>query len=92
MVPLQRLQETVLSGQFEILMNIMLSVNALTVIISSIYDINDIDAPAIFDILEIFFTFIYVVEVFIKCAVLSWGEYWTSSASNKFDCVTSLLL
>jgi len=73
-------------------MNTILLINSLTVAINSMYDLNDLSPPDFLNNLELWFSFIYVTEVFLKCSVLSWGEYWVSSSSNKFDCVTSFLL
>ncbi len=89
---LEKLQEFVFGGKLEVVMNWILLVNSLTVAINSVYDLNDIPPPEFSDNLELWFSFIYVTEVLLKCAVLSWGEYWVSSSSNKFDCVTSFLL
>lgn len=89
---LEKLQEFVFAGKLEVVMNTILLINSLTVAINSMYDLNDLTPPEFLNRLELAFSFIYVMEVFLKCSVLSWGEYWVSSSSNQFDCVTSFLL
>jgi len=77
---------------FDRLMNQVLLANLILVVAQSAYNLNDWGEPPPFlGYLDIFFAFAYLVEVIVKLAVKSMGEYW-SFVANQFDFFTTWLL
>lgn len=76
---------------FDRLMTVVLIVNLLLVVLETSYDLNNVKEPAYFDYLELLFSFVYLGEVAIKLAVISFEEYW-SLGSNRFDLFSTILL
>jgi len=72
-------------------MNVVLLMNLALVIVETIFDLNQSPEPPCFEWLELAFSFIYLVEVGAKLAVVSFKEYWSCS-SNQFDFLSTMLL
>merc|ERR1719446_1157730 len=79
------------TGRFDNAMNCVLVVNFVMIILESYYDLHDLPEPGILANLELQFSFIYVCELVCKFSVISWGEFWSSSA-NAFDFWTTIIL
>jgi len=78
-------------SRFDIIMNVVLFANVVWIITQSVYDLNDVDEPAWFQGIDIFFCVSYVLEVLLKLSWWTWSEYWTSN-DNRFDFVTTVIL
>lgn len=83
--------ETFPGSTFDRIMNVVLGINVVFIVVESVFDVRNIPEPAVFDQMDLVFTYVYLLEVCVKLSVWSWGEYW-SSFENKFDFITSLLL
>eukprot|EP00929_Paragymnodinium_shiwhaense_P023455 TRINITY_DN14675_c0_g1_i1.p1 TRINITY_DN14675_c0_g1~~TRINITY_DN14675_c0_g1_i1.p1 ORF type:complete len:924 (-),score=174.45 TRINITY_DN14675_c0_g1_i1:288-3059(-) len=79
------------SGKFESLMNFVLTLNLVLVVTESTYDLRHLPEPEVLEDLELYFSFIYVGEVFLKLTVYSFRHYWSPRA-NQFDFFTTWLL
>jgi len=76
---------------FDVFMNCVLGVNVAWIVFQSAIDLNDVAEPDFFEFIDIFFCFIYLLEVWLKLCYWSWGEYWTSM-DNRFDFFTTMIL
>jgi hypothetical protein len=79
-------------GKFDAFMNYVLLVNLLLVIAETVNDLKGNEETPLMENLELFFSFIYVLEVGLNMCIYSWGEY-SSSRANQFDffCTWALL-
>jgi len=69
----------------------VLCANGVFVCLESSNELARVEQPEIFKWLDVFFSFIYMVDVIIKLLVISWSSYW-SHAANRFDFVVSIAL
>eukprot|EP00971_Amphidinium_carterae_P066189 1311019-Amphidinium_carterae.1 len=69
----------------------VLAMNSLVIVLESVYDFNDWKEPHFFEVLDCFFSFIYLLEVAVKLLIWSWEEYW-ADIPNRFDFATSVTL
>mmetsp|Transcript_60142 Transcript_60142/g.111529 ORF Transcript_60142/g.111529 Transcript_60142/m.111529 type:complete len:779 (+) Transcript_60142:60-2396(+) len=69
----------------------VLALNSLFIVVESVYDFNDWKEPHFFELLDCFFSFIYLLEVGVKLLIWSWEEYWVHM-TNRFDFITSIVL
>jgi len=76
---------------FDIFINCVLGLNVAWIVFQSYIDLNDLVEPDLFQIIDIFFCFIYLAEVWLKLCYWSWREYWTS-VDNRFDFFTTMIL
>jgi len=76
---------------FDRFMNVMLAVNVVWMILQSCYDLNDITEPDFFSSIDLFFSFVYLLEVGLKLCNWSWNEYWIDN-DNRFDFATTMIL
>jgi len=84
-------QERFNGSVFDIFMNCVLGVNVAWIVFQSYIDLNNLAEPDFFEVIDIFFCFIYLAEVWLKLCYWSWGEYWTSM-DNRFDFLTTMVL
>lgn len=76
---------------FDKFMNFVLAVNVFWVLLQSAVDLNDMKEPDFFQMIDLFFSLIYLLEVGLKLLYWSWGEYWQNN-DNRFDFITTLIL
>eukprot|EP00401_Gymnodinium_catenatum_P082966 CAMPEP_0117538774 /NCGR_PEP_ID=MMETSP0784-20121206/42650_1 /TAXON_ID=39447 /ORGANISM="" /LENGTH=412 /DNA_ID=CAMNT_0005335395 /DNA_START=526 /DNA_END=1764 /DNA_ORIENTATION=- len=84
-------REFVENGTFDTMMNGVLMLNLVLVVVETSFDLGGGEEPKILEDLELWFSFVYVVEVLLKLSIWSFPEYW-SATSNKFDFFTTWLL
>merc|ERR1712014_176743 len=72
-------------------MNWILFMNFIDVVLKSALEMNQKPVPSWMGSVDLIFTVLYVVEVFAKLTVKSFGEYW-SFGTNRFDFFTTWLL
>jgi len=83
--------ETFNGSMFDKVMQLTLVLNAMFVILSSYFDLDDLTEPSMFWTVDVFFSLIYVPEVLIKLSIWSFGEYWAQT-DCKFDFITTIVL
>ena len=72
-------------------MNVVIGLNVFWVVTQSIIDLNNWEEPMDFMFVDLFFSFIYVLEAVLKLCHWSFAEYWYYG-DNRFDLITSVLL
>jgi len=72
-------------------MSIILGANTAWVVVLCAVDLNDLVEPAWFSPVNVFFSFVYLVEVALKLSYWSWGQYWLST-DNRFDFTSTMIL
>lgn len=78
-------------GKLSYCMDLTLVLNFVLIVISSGYDLQDIDAPSWTNIFDKTFSIFYCVDVLLNLAVMSVGTY-LSDSSSCFDFVTTLMV
>lgn len=78
-------------SKFDYFMDGVLILNVLWVIFESYYDLNDMTEAPYFAHIDLFFSFVYLLDVFVKLLIWSWQEYWFFT-DNRFDFATTLIL
>lgn len=76
---------------FDKFMNFVLAMNVVWVVFQSVIDLNNMEEPGFFQAIDVFFSFIYLLEVGLKLCYWSWGEYWQNN-DNRFDFVSTMVL
>jgi len=77
---------------FDRLMNWVLATNVLFMVIESYWDFTDNeDWKSLTDKVDLFYSFVYFIEIGGKFATWSWAEYWTSF-DNRFDFYSTWIL
>mmetsp|Transcript_70585 Transcript_70585/g.140057 ORF Transcript_70585/g.140057 Transcript_70585/m.140057 type:complete len:774 (-) Transcript_70585:78-2399(-) len=76
---------------FDMFMNCVLGLNVAWIVFQSYIDLNNLEEADFFQVIDIFFCFIYLAEVWFKLGYWSWAEYWTS-VDNRFDFFTTMIL
>lgn len=76
---------------FDQFVNAVLAFNFVWMLLESYYDFSNMEEPSLFSHFDLFFSFIYLVEVGLKLCYWSWEEYWTST-DNRFDFFTTVVL
>eukprot|EP00811_Abedinium_folium_P034556 NODE_7428_length_1579_cov_3.674931.p1 GENE.NODE_7428_length_1579_cov_3.674931~~NODE_7428_length_1579_cov_3.674931.p1 ORF type:complete len:384 (-),score=111.13 NODE_7428_length_1579_cov_3.674931:428-1510(-) len=79
------------SGNLELATGIVLALNAVFIFFQSYIELNHLQRPEIFEMIEFFFSVIYMVEVVMKLLVISFFNYM-SDHGNQFDFGVSFLL
>lgn len=90
----QRIAAYVRSESFDYVMNGFMFFNVIVVLIETTMDLKGNDTATsvlIFSLIECAFSFVYILEMFLKIASLGFSKYW-SDFGNQFDfCVAWLL-
>jgi hypothetical protein len=88
---LRPLQAWVENGNHDILMSVLIWINACCILFDSILDLNNITSAFPADLLEFLFACVYVMDVFFRLSLTSFEHYWHCSR-NKFDFFSSWIL
>jgi len=74
-------------------MTSVLTANVAWIVLESIFELNHfaVAASPWLEVVDLFFTFIYLVEVALKLSWWSWSEYWCMQ-DNRFDFTTTMIL
>lgn len=78
-------------------MDIVLRVNVFFMLVESLFDFYPLlgfrkgKEPQCFQSIDLFFSFVYILEVVMKLCIWSWQEYWTSY-DNRFDFISTAAL
>jgi len=75
----------------DVAMNCVLAANVLWVLAESFIDLNDLEEPPFLKQVDLFFSFVYVLEALLKLSHWSVAEYW-HEVDNRFDFITSMVL
>ncbi|CAK9044310.1 Two pore calcium channel protein 1A (Voltage-dependent calcium channel protein TPC1A) (NtTPC1A) [Durusdinium trenchii] len=75
----------------DLAMNIVIGLNVSWVFTESVMDLNNWEEPRFFMYVDLFFSFVYVLEAALKLSHWSWAEYWYND-DNRFDFVASMVL
>lgn len=78
-------------SMLDIVMNVILALNACFVVLEVFYDMKKLEEPSWFLHADIFFSFVYLLESATKLLNWSFAEYWHYT-ENRFDFVTSIVL
>lgn len=73
------------------IMNFVIGLNVVWVFTESVIDLNDWQEGPLFTYVDLFFSFVYVLEAFLKLCHWSFAEYWYHG-DNRFDFIASMVL